>query len=75
MIDAQHRKDKEKKWTGSNNRCLLLCSYLSRKKFLLYFYLASQLKFFFKAFSMPAFLELFLLLMKRVMYASEKFIF
>lgn len=61
---------KRKNEQASNNSCLLLFSYVSLKKFLLHFHLASQLKSF-KAFSMPAFSGLFLVLMKRVICTSE----
>lgn len=53
--NTQYRKDKEKNGHDSDNRCLLFFSYLIYKKFLLHFHPASQLKFFFKAFSRRAF--------------------
>lgn len=66
MTNTQYRKDKKKNGQASNNRCFLFFSYVSLKKFFLHSHQASQLKFF-KAFSIPAFSEHFLTVMKRVM--------
>lgn len=69
MYNIEKRKRKTEQ--AGNNRCLLLYIHISLKKSLLHFRQASPLKFFFKAFSMPPFTEIFPILMKRVMYSSE----
>jgi hypothetical protein len=69
MASTQHKKDKEKQIDRTIEASH--SSYLTQKKFLLHFHAASQLKFFYMAFSISTFSELFLILRKRVMHTSK----